>query len=142
MRRVHKAPGEINKKELDKEIVDQEGYFEWIRNGALKYFDERLLLTAQDKGLCTRATMNMINPATDKSSRMCKEETTSYLMSGYQNLLLALGTYATRHNYICRLIHFINLEHLNLPRASKFWEHEPKSITTSPEIDIYYKYRL
>ena len=51
--------------ELDKEIIDKEGSIEWIRNGALKYDNERLILAAQDNGLWTGATMNMINPATD-----------------------------------------------------------------------------
>ena len=152
MRYVHKAFEEgwgnnkrarFIKTALDKEIVDKEGSIEWIRNGALKNDNERLLLAAQDNGFWTRTTMNMINPATDKSCRMCNEksETTSHLMSGCQTLL-ALVTYTTRRNNICRLIHIKNLEHLNLPRASKFWEHEPKSITTSPEIDIYYDYPI
>ena len=60
MRRVHKALEEgwgnnrrarFIMEELDKKIVDKEGSIEWIRNEALKYDNERLILAVQDNGL-------------------------------------------------------------------------------------------
>ena len=85
----------------------------------------------------------MINPAIYKVCRMCNDkiEPTLHLMSGFKTLL-ALGTYTTRHNNISRLIYYKNLENLNLTIRSKFWEHEPRRITTSAEVDVYYDYPI
>ena len=131
------------KTELDQEFIDKDRSVEWLKTGVLKYDNERLILAAQDNALWTKATMNMINPTVDKTCRMCntKPETTVHLMSGCQTLL-ASGDYTVRHNNICKLIHFKILEHFNAPREPNFWKHEPKTITSHNQIDVYYDYPI
>ena len=125
-------------KEAYKEIIHEEGSIEWIRNRNLKYDNEQEMYATKDNGLWTKRTMNMYSQATDKTFRMSndKVETTSHLLSACQTLL-AMGIYTNSNNNIWRLVHYKNLEHLNLTRPFRFWEHEPKRITTNAEVDIY-----
>ena len=104
----------------------------WLRKGILQYDGERLILAAQDQGLTTRTTLNVLYPATDPQCRFCREapETAAHLLS-HCSILLQQGQYTGRHNRVCNIIHWNLLKQHNISASEKYWQHLPRGFESN-----------
>ena len=64
-------------------------------------------------------------------------ESVSHLISGCQTLL-ADGHYTTRHDKICKYLHWKVCKELGIEVENKIWEHDPKPITANRNLTIFY----
>ena len=70
--------------------------------------------------------------------RFCHEavESPSHITSGCK-ILMADGHYTTRHNKVCRYLHWKICQAYGI-ETKPIWEHEPEAITAHEEVVIYY----
>ena len=64
------------------------------------------------------------------------EETIYHLLAGCDSL--AKREYFTRHNAICKYLHFVACQAYNLPCGKNWYAHEPKEVIVSKNVDILY----
>ena len=135
--REHKRAG-LFPQELEKPYIDKQASLNWLKKGRLKYDDERLIIAAQDQGLMTNGFKKMAKMTQDDKCRFCHAavESTTHLVSSCQ-ILLADGRYTARHNKVCRYLHWTVCNHYNI-ETGPVWLHEPKPITATPEVTIFY----
>ena len=125
--------------ELEKEYIDREGSLQWLKNGALGFDGERVIIGAQDQGLLTNGFKKMAGISQSDQCRFCHTavESVNHLVSGCQTLL-ADGYYTIRHNKICRYIHWKICKEMEIATRGKVWEHEPEPVVANEKVTIFY----
>ena len=125
--------------ELEKCYIDKEESLRWLKNGVLGFDGERIIVGAQDQGLLTNGFRKMARLSQSDQCRFCKNavESSNHLVSGCE-ILLAEGHYTTRHNKICKYIHWKACKELGIEAADNVWEHKPKPVVANEKITIYY----
>ena len=91
---------------LDKNRVDVELSFEWMKHTGLKEETVGLITAAQDQAQNTRYySKHIIKQGTTARSRMCysQSETVEHIISGCQTL--AANQYLNRHNQVAAQLH-------------------------------------
>ena len=97
----------------------------------MKSETEGLIVAAQDQSLVTRSFKSrIIKDGTDPRCRLCEQfdETIEHITSGCP--ILAKTEYLKRHNNVATYIHHQILQHYNIECTAKWYEHEPKTVTT------------
>ena len=124
--------------ELEKAYIDKEGSLQWLKNGDLGFDGERLIIGAQDQGLLTNGFKKMARISQNDQCKFCDNnvESVSHLIFGCQ-MLLADGHYTTRHDKICKYLHWKACKELGI-EENKIWEHDPKPITANRNVTIFY----
>ena len=125
--------------EISKDFIDKEGSLDWLKNGTLHYDQERIIMAAQDQGLMTNAFKKMSGLSSDNKCRFCQTEVESvnHLISGCK-ILLGDGYYTTRHNNVCKYLHWTICKELNIQCNTKSWEHIPERTTGNERYTIHY----
>ena len=125
--------------ELEKEYIDKEGSLEWLRNGALGFDGERVIIGAQDQGLLTNGFKKMAGISQNDQCRFCHTtvESVNHLVSGCQTLL-ADGYYTSRHNKICKYLHWKICKEVEIKTEEKVWEHEPEPVVSNGRVTVFY----
>ena len=125
--------------ELEKCYIDKEESLRWLKNGVLGFDGERIIVGAQDQGLLTNGFRKMARLSQSDQCRFCKNavESSNHLVSGCE-ILLAEGHYTTRHNKICKYIHWKACKELGIEAADNVWEHKPEPVVANEKITIYY----
>ena len=115
-------------KYLDKDHVDIELSFEWMKHTGLKGETEGLITAAQDQALNTRYySKHIIKQGTTDKCRMCKTqpETVEHIISGCQTL--AADKYLNRHNQVAAQLHLDICKHYNIKVEAQHWyQHKPE----------------
>ena len=114
-------------KYLEKDHVDQEMSFQWMRYTGLKGETEGLITAAQDQALNTRYYSKHISKqgSTDRC-RMChtQVETVKHIISGCQ---LAADKYLNRHNQVAAQLHLDICKHYAIKVDAQHWyQHNPE----------------
>ena len=119
--------------------IDQDKSFEWLKRGVLKFDNERIILAAQDEGLLTNGLKKIFKMTDNDKCRFCKEsvETVNHLLSGCPKLL-AEGRYTTRHNNVCRVIHWRLCQKYGFNTAEVSWKHNPQPFLENQNAMITY----
>ena len=127
--------------ELSQEYIDKEGSLDWIKRGALHYDQERMIMAAQDQGLMTNAFKKMAGLSTDNRCRFChtEVESVSHLTSSCK-VLMGDGYYTSRHDNVCKYLHWTICKKLNIKCCSKSWEHQPGRTMGNDDYTIHYDY--
>ena len=73
---THKRAGKLYE-ETQNNDIDKQVSFQWIKNGKLKFDEERLLIAAQDQGLMTNGFLKMCGLRQDDKCRFCHTATES-----------------------------------------------------------------
>ena len=109
---------------LDKDHVDVELSFEWMKHTGLKGEAEGLITAAQDQALNTRYySKHIIKQGTTDGCRMChtQPETVEHIISGCQTL--AADQYLNRHNQVAAQLHLDICSHNGIKVETECWYH-------------------
>ena len=83
---------------------------------------------------------NILKTHNDVTCRICRkpgsEETIYHILSGCDSL--AKREYFTRHNAVCKYLHFVISNHYGLPTGKNWYMHVPKEAITSECVDLVY----
>ena len=113
---------------LDKDHVDVELSFEWMKHTGLKGETEGLITAAQDQALNTRYySKHITKQGTTDRCRMChtQPETVEHIISGCQTL--AADQYLNRHNQVAAQLHLDICRHYGIKvEAECCYQHKPE----------------
>ena len=113
---------------LDKDHVDVELSFQWMKHIGLKGETEGLITAAQDQALNTRYYSNhIIKQGTTDRCRTChtQPETVEHIISGCQTL--AADQYLNRHNQVVAQLHLDICRHYGIKVEAECWyQHKPE----------------
>ena len=113
---------------LDKDHVDVELSFEWMKNTGLREETEGLITAAQDQALNTRYySKHIIKQGTIDRCRMCHNqlETVEHIISGCQTL--AADQCLNRHNQVAAPLYLVIWRHYGIEVEAECWyQHKPE----------------
>ena len=113
---------------LDKDHVDVELSFEWMKHTGLKGENEGLISAAQHQALNARYySKHIIKQGTTDRCRMChtQPETVQHIISGCQTL--AADQYLNRHNQVAAQLHLDICRHYGIKVEAECWyQHKPE----------------
>ena len=122
---------------LDKDHVDGELSFKWMKLTGLKGETEGLITAAQDWALNTRYySKHIIKQGTADRCRMChtQPETVEHIMSGFQTLA---DQYLNRHNQVSALLHLDICRHYDIKVEAECWyQHKPEGVMENEKATI------
>ena len=117
-------------KYLDKDHIDMQLSFEWMKHTGLKGETEGLITAAQDQALNTRYySKHIIKQGSTDKCRMCNSqpETVEHIISGCQSL--AADQYLNRHNQVAAQLHLDICKHYNIAVEAQYWyQHKPERV--------------
>ena len=120
-------PGKLPKY-LEKDHVDQEILFQWMKYTGLKGEAEGLITAAQDRALNTRYySKHIIKQGSTDRWRMChtQAETVEDIISGCQTL--AADKYLNRHNQVAAQLHLDICKYYAMKVDAQHWyQHNPE----------------
>ena len=124
---------------MEEQEVDKNKSFEWLKRGVLNFDGERVILAAQDDGLLTNTLKKIFKLTNNEKCRFCQEsaETVSHLLSGCPKML-AEGRYTTRHNNVCRVIHWRLCQKYGFEAHERSWKHTPQPFLENEQVKITY----
>ena len=115
-------------KYLEKDHVDQEMSFQWMKYTGLKGETEGLITAAQDQALNTRYySKHIIKQGSTDRCRMChtQAETVEHIISGCHTL--AADKYLNRHNQVAAQLHLDICKHYTIKMDAQHWyQHNPE----------------
>ena len=115
-------------KYLEKDHVDQEVSFQWMKYTGLKGETEGLITAAQDQALNTRYyRKHIIKQRSTDRCRMyhTQAETVEHIISGCQTL--ATEKYLNRHNQVAAQLHLDICKHYAIKVDAQHWyQHSPE----------------
>ena len=115
-------------KYLEKDHVDQEMSFQWMKYTGLKAETEGLITAAQDQALNTRYySKHIIKQRFTDRCRMyhTQAETVEHIIYGCQTL--AADKYLNRHNQVAAQLHFDICKHYAIKVDAQHWyQHNPE----------------
>ena len=123
---------------LDKNHVDVELSFEWMKQAGLKGETEGLIGAVQDQALNTRYySKHIIKQGTTDRCRMyhTQPETVEHIISGCQTL--AVGQYLNRHNQVAAQLHLDICRHCGIKVEAECWyQHKPEQVMENEKATI------
>ena len=124
---------------MEEQEVDKNKSYEWLKRGVLNFDGERIILAAQDDGLLTNGLKKIFKLTNNDKCRFCQEstETITHLLSGCPKLL-AEGRYTTRHNNVCRVIHWRLCQKYGFEAHDVSWKHKPQPFLENQHAKITY----
>ena len=113
---------------LDKDHVDVELSFKWMKHTGLKGKTEGLITPAKDQALNTRYySKHIIKQGTIDRCRMwhTQPEIVEHIISGWQTL--AADQCLNRHNYVAPWLHLDIYRHYGIKVEAECWyQHKPE----------------
>ena len=123
---------------LDKDHVDVELSFKWLKHIGLKGEIEGLIRAAQDQALNTRYySKHIIKQGINDRCRMChsQSETVEHVITGCQTL--AAEQYLNRHNQVAAQWHLDICRHYGIKVETECWyQHKPEWVMENEKATI------
>ena len=122
---------------LDKDHVDVELSFEWMKHTGLKGETEGLITAGRDQALNTRYYSKHIIKQGTTDCRMChtQPETVEYIISGCQTL--AADQYLNRHNQVAAQCHLDIYRYNSIKVEAECWhQHKPEWVMENEKTTI------
>ena len=123
---------------LDKDHVDVELSFKWMKHVGLKGETEGPITAAQDQALNTRYnSKHIIKQGTTDRCGMChtQPETVEHIISGCQTL--AEDQYLNGHNQVTAQLHLDICKHYGIKVEAKCWyQHKPEQVMENEKATI------
>ena len=134
----NKRAGRFANRMAEQEI-DKNKSYEWLKRGVLNFDSERIILAAQDDGLYTNGLKKIFKLTNNDKCRFCQEsvETITHLLSCCPKML-AEGRYTTRHNNVCRVIHWWLCQKYGFDAHDVSWKHKPQPFMENQNAKITY----
>ena len=131
-------------KYLEKDHVDQEMSFQWMKYTGLKGETEGLITAAQDQALNTRYySKHIIKQGSTDRCRMChtQAETVEHIISGCQTL--AVDKYLNRHNQVAAQLHLDICKHYAIKVDAQHWyQHNPEQVMENEKATILWDHQV
>ena len=131
-------------KYLEKDHVDQEISFQWMKYTGLKGETEGLITAAQDQALNTRYySKHIIKQGSTDRCRMChtQAETVGHIISGCQTL--AADKYLNRHNQVAAQLHLDICKHYAIKVDAQHWyQHNPEQVMENEKATILWDHQV
>ena len=131
-------------KYLEKDHVDQEMSFQWMKYTGLKGETEGLITAAQDQALNTRYySKHIIKQGSTDRCRMChtQAETVEHIISGCQTL--AADKYLNRHNQVAAQLHLDICKHYAIKVDAQHWyQHNPERVMENEKATILWDHQV
>ena len=113
----------------------------WLNKCYMDPFSESFICAAQELALFTKCHERYIlKTHNDSTCRICKkpgnDESIYHILSGCD--ALAKREYFTRHNAVCKYLHYTISKHYGLPAGQNWFMHEPKEATVNEQVDLIY----
>ena len=129
------------RRQLDEVGADKKESFGWLNKCFLDTASEGYIFAAQEMALFTKYhESKILRTHCDATCRICRkpnsEETIYHLLAACDSL--AKREYFTRHNAVCKYLHFIIGAAYGLPRGKNWYLHEPKEAIITKDVDILY----
>ena len=121
--------------------ADVKESFGWLQKCFLDPHSESYICAAQEMALFTKYhEKNILRTHNDATCRICKnrdcEETIFHILSGCDSL--AKREYFTRHNGVCKYLHFVLSKAYGIPCGENWFVHEPKDVIVKDNVEILY----
>ena len=119
--------------------ADVKQSLDWLKRCHLSPHTEGYVCAAQEMAIFTKYhEKNILHTHLDDSCRVCRSqpETIFHLLSGCD--VLAKREYFTRHNSVCKYVHYKILEAFSIPRGENWFVHSPRDVTNANGIEIIY----
>ena len=128
-------------RQLDEIGADRKESFGWLSKCFLDAASEGYIFAAQEMALFTKFhERNILRTHSDSTCRICRdpksEETIYHLLAACDSL--AKREYFTRHNAVCKYLHFVISAAYDIPRGKNWYIHEPKEAIIAKNVDILY----
>ena len=128
-------------RQLDQIGADKKESYGWLNKCFLDAASEGYIFAAQEMALFTKSLeTKILRTHYDATCRICRdpksEETIYHLLAACDSL--AKREYFTRHNAVCKYLHFAISAAYGLPRGKNWYLHEPKETIVTKNVDILY----
>ena len=129
---------------LDKDHVDVELSFKWMKHTGLKGKTEGLITAAQDRALNTRYySKHIIKQGTTDRCRMyhAQPETVELITSGCQ--ALEADQYLNRHNQVAAQLHLDICKHYGIKVETECWhQHKPEQVMENEKATVVWDFPI
>ena len=119
--------------------VDVKRSLGWLSKCHLTPRSEAYICAAQEMALFTKYhEKHILHTHSDDKCRVCKKEpeTIFHILAGCD--ILAKIDYLSRHNAVCKYVHFKVLEGYSIPRGDNWFVHEPREVVMERNVEIIY----
>ena len=127
-------PKRIGKKDVDQKMTNQ-----WLKLAGPKSETEGFIIAAQDQAIKTNYYRDKIlKDGADPVCRICGQfqETIDHIVAGCPEL--AETEYLQRHNKAATYLHWNICKEFNINTKSKWYEHEPQTVSEKDDITIFW----
>ena len=124
---------------LEESDADLKLSMAWLKNCYLDPHTESYICAAQELALFTRYhEKHILKNSNDDRCRICKKdpETIFHILGACD--ALAKREYFTRHNNICKYVHYKILKHYHIEVGENWFKHNPPEVVTSTKVEIIY----
>ena len=124
--------------EINADIKESYG---WLNKCFLDPFSEGYIMAAQEMALFTKCHERYILKTHNNSTcRVCRihgnDETIYHILAGCDSL--AKREYFTRHNAVCKYLHYIVSIAYGIPTGKSWSSHLPKEVISCKSVDLLY----
>ena len=124
---------------LEQSDADLKLSMAWLKNCYLDPHTESYICAAQELALFTKYhEKHILKNSTDDTCRVCKKdpETIFHILGACD--ALAKREYFTRHNNICKYIHFKILKHFHIDTGENWFKHKPPEVISKGMVEVIY----
>ena len=113
--------------------------FAWLKKCHLDPHTESYICGAQELAVITKFhEKHILKNSSDDVCRVCKKdpETIFHILGACD--VLAKREYFTRHNNICKYLHFKIMQHYQFNTGENWYRHEPADVVRNEKVEIIY----
>ena len=124
---------------LEESDADMKGSMAWLKKCFIDAHTESYICAAQELAIFTRYhEKHILKNGSDDRCRICKKdpETIFHLLGACD--VLAKREYFTRHNDICRYLHYKILEYYKMEVGKNWFMHNPPDVVIDKDVEIIY----
>ena len=124
---------------LEESNANMKGSMAWLKKCFLDAHTESYICAAQEMALITKFhEKHILKNGNDDRCRMCKKDPESIFHILGACDVLAKQEYFTRHNNICRYLHYKILEHYKMEVGKNWYRHDPPEVVIGKDVEIIY----
>lgn len=129
--------------EVEKEHINKDATWAWLKYGDLKSETESLVAACQEQAIATHYRKNKIfKTGEDPKCRLCRSysETIHHILSGCP--ILAKKEYLDRHNAVAAHLHWSICREYNIIVSDKWYKHKPDAVVDSEQITLLWDMQI
>lgn len=124
-------------KETEKETINSNLTWQWLKHANLKSETEALVTACQEQAIATNyMKARIMRTGNDPKCRLCRthNETIHHVVSGCP--ILAKNAYLDRHNIVAAQLHWNICREFKIEVEDRWYKHKPDPVINTPEVTI------